>query len=1784
MPTQIDSKVVEMRFDNKQFESGISQSMDSLNKLKATLDFSGVIDNSTLKGISDGIDWLTSRFSVFGEVIQNIKHQALDLVKSLTIDQVTSGWGKYAEITRATQTIMSATRQEWEDQGAQMEYVNEQLEKLNWFTDETSYNLTDMTGNIGKFTAAGIELDKATTAMMGIATWAGLSGAGVEQASRAMYNLSQAMALGSVRVQDWMSIENANMATKEFKETAIQTAYQLGVLKKASDGTFYALDSKGKKVAVTVESFRATLSAGWFNADVLTTALKKYGDFADGLYEQTEKTGLSATQMLKYIQQVKDGSLDLANTSQMGKLAADLQTDVGDLSNALSSLSDDYYDLGFAAFRASQEAKTFQEAIDYTKDAASTGWMNTFRTIFGDYLESKELWTAVTEEMYDVFLEDLDKQNNVLKQWGELGGREKLLEAVSNLWGNIKDIIFNIKGAFGNIFPPSSAEKLYDLTEKFRKFTYVISITERQSQMLKDMFGGVFSVVKSVHTSFKNLLKVAADALDFNDLLPKDLFKSGGVIEWISNIVEEFKQLFYINSITEKQAKGWFDSFSNAFRGVKNIAQSVVNIFRALGEAFLKIFPPSSEGIIEKLINIFANLTETFKITDERAEKLRRLFEGLFAVLDIVRMLISALLAPFVDLTGSTENLADGVFDVVASFGDWLVSIRDWLKEHDTFTKAISAVVQFFKDLPGKIDQATYSLTGMHLDEIFNRIKESVKNAWEYIKGIFTSVDENLGELKNQNEGFAESVEGNEKSISVFERIKNVIDKIRQAFETVKPYIDQFFEMFKDNVDFKMPTLEEFGDGLVKGGKIAVLASLTAVLVKFFQMINNGEKIEKSISGLFNTLSSSIKTLTGALAGNIKAQTFKTVATSILELAAAVFVLALLPEEKLMSSMLVVSGLMLELAAAFNIISTTKTSEKKLTQIKGMLGTLELIFATLVGGIYLLASQADIDAVMGAAMSLGLLFGEIALFFLEMDKIKITEKKVKNIGNALMSISVVLVALGGAMALASSSGDAAAIAAAGVSMAAMLFAIAGAMSVMPDGKKMKEAAGGLALVSLSLIEIAAAFAIMSLVPVESLMASVAALGIMVTVLATALGLLAGKDVLKGAGAIAIAATGILLLASAFAIMGSLDPSAMALSLVVLGGALAAILVAGVAAAEISVGLTALAVAAAALGVAALAAGAGMWLFADGIAKIATIGPDGVMTILMALEGFFNLLPMMATRVGEAFINFIKVMTESREVILEGFVTAIEILLDALIKTLPKVLELVKDVIIGIIDTVVELMPKILELIRVIFDALIQLIWEQTPVLTDTLIMLVKESLIALRAITNDLTQTAIGMLLDLLHAIKDNIAEVVELSIEIIGEIVAGLLEGLKESIPRMADAGFDFIIGLLNGISDAIENNAQAFRDAMINVATSMINAFRTVLGIHSPSTVFEEDGENIILGLIQGIAEKIPEALRQIGEFVSDLLKTVADKMTEWCIKGNEALDNFRAGIREKWQEVKNFIAEKFQEATKVVAEKILEWTEKGKQAIENIKSGIESKWNQFKIYVRGFVDNAKTAIVEKFNEWVQVGKDAIDGLRQGFEKAAKKAVDAAKKVANDALKAAKNLLGIASPSKAFEQVGMYSDEGFAKGLSKYSSVVTDATEDVGENALNSMRAVVTNLSDIVNSEIDSNPTIRPILDLSDVTNGIAVVDDLISAGRSIDLATSSGTIFNNNLEQQYRMNAMMEELKNTLSGVLENQNGVVNNNTFNIKGDNPKEIANEVSKILQNQVERDDAVWAL
>ena len=648
--SDVDKRVVQMDFDNKKFEKNVKQSTESVNNLKKTLNFDGVsnsIDQVSLKIKAFEVMTTTALVNITNQVV----NLGIRMVKSLSVDNISAGWDKYGQKTTSVATMMAqnfkVAGREITDASEKMSVVTDQLERLSWFSDETSYTFTDMVDNVGKFIAAGQDLDVSVKAMEGIATWAALSGQNAATASRAMYQLAQAMGKGKIQLIDYKSIQNANMDTVEFRQTILEAAVALGELTKEGDKF---VTKTGKKF--TQNQFAEELSSGWFTSKVLVEGLSKYSAAVDQIYELANKEGITASEVIeKY-----GDTLDV---------------------------------FGLKAFKAAQEARTFADVLNSVRDAVSSKWMETAEMIFGNKDEAVELWTELANALYEVFAEAGNFRNEILKVWKALGGREDLFKRGGPDQGafwNIYDAIINlkklIKSAWNTIFPLSQMEdesdqareignNLKTLTKSFQAFTKKLEMSEVTSLRLRKIFEGLFSILKFGIQVLKAIRYILDPIFELSKkLISVVLDKIVGLINSVQISGEFlFKTAEKINDVITSIFEASFD-----FSGILG---SIINLLKTLGSAIGKIFKQLFEYF--KQSKVFANISSIIqKFINNAAKGIEKIQPLLNSLLNVVKKVIKVLLQIPRALNNISKSLTGkGIIENLATFLDRIVELFD---------------------------------------------------------------------------------------------------------------------------------------------------------------------------------------------------------------------------------------------------------------------------------------------------------------------------------------------------------------------------------------------------------------------------------------------------------------------------------------------------------------------------------------------------------------------------------------------------------------------------------------------------------------------------------------------------------------------------------------------------------------------------------------------------------------------------------------------------------------------------------------------------------------------------------------------------------------------------------------------------------------------------------------------------------------------------------------------------------------------------------------------------
>ena len=711
MSNNIETNVVSMQFDNTKFNSNVEKSSTAISNFASAITKAEGIATKAGFHISDVFQKVSSaleqNFAV--KIINTIDK----LTTSLSTDQISAGWSKFEKKTQSVQTIMSAT-------GKTVDEVNGTLDNLMWFADETSYSFSDMTDNIGKFTAAGIKLDTAQTAMQGIALWAAKSGQGAAEASRAMYNMSQAMGVGYMSQMDWKSIENANMATKEFKEEVMKTAEALGTIKKV--GT----DDKGRSLfqaivegetagnAFTVESMRSELAQKWMTDEVMLKTLDRYGAFSIKLKELSDDTDMSATSLLQAIKKFKSSP-----DSDLSKWAEEAGMSTEEFTDRIKEMSGGVYELGYNSFLMGQQAKTWTETVDATADAVSSAWMRIYEAIFGNYEEAAVFYTKLVEDFWTIFAEPVDTIGTLLEKWKELGGRDVLFKSFENVEETFMTFIETIREAFSEIFPSSGPEGLMSFTRKIESVTgkikdFLLDNMDRIKRTAKGIFAVFdigFTIIKSIYRIVKPLFDVVAKSLGFTAGLTANI---GDGLVYISERLKNSKKLE--NFITWTTAKiqtlaNWFGKFIDLLKEAKgpisSFASKVSNLF---GDLFGKGLD-TIQGPTNSLITFFKDIVEWCKKAGQAIsdfvhsstfidtlskiwDKTKLILDKILNLFKIVFNKIHEYFTNFTISKGLKDLTAGGIFALLLQLRKNLKSAEDFGGMAKKFVKSIQGVFE----------------------------------------------------------------------------------------------------------------------------------------------------------------------------------------------------------------------------------------------------------------------------------------------------------------------------------------------------------------------------------------------------------------------------------------------------------------------------------------------------------------------------------------------------------------------------------------------------------------------------------------------------------------------------------------------------------------------------------------------------------------------------------------------------------------------------------------------------------------------------------------------------------------------------------------------------------------------------------------------------------------------------------------------------------------------------------------------------------------------------------
>lgn len=1418
MSTTIDERVVEMRFDNKQFESNVQTSLSTLDRLKKSLNLSGAakgfdeIDSASKKvnmnGLANAVESVRLKFSALEVMavtaLANITNSALNagkrIVSALTIDPIKTGFQEYETQIGAVQTILANTQHE----GTNLQQVNRALDELNTYADKTIYNFTEMTRNIGTFTAAGVNLQTSVDSIKGIANLAAVSGSTSQQASTAMYQLSQALAAGKVSLMDWNSVVNAGMGGKVFQDALVRTSELLGT------GAKNAINMYG--------SFRESLTKGeWLTTEVLTETLKQFA----GAYSEADliQQGFSESQAKEIAQMAKTAEeaatkvktftqlWDTLKESAQSGWTATWEILIGDFEEAKDLLSEVSETIGNVIGEAAQARN------DLLSGGLSSGWKQLLNQGIADeagYIESIQEVARKSGDAFDKMVADSDNFSDALKKGLQEGviSSDTLSDAVHNLRDKMTGMSQEERKAAG--YTSEMVEQIEKLDEGIKNGS--VSMDEFTEKILKP--SGRENLIQSIWNAAKGLMSVIAPIKEaFRDIFPpmtseqlyaftealRNLTERMKLSETTSeNLKRTFKGLFAVLDIIKQAVTAVFNAVGSLLGGVGDLGAGILGVTGTFGDWLVKLDEFIKQGdVFNKVLGTIVSVIKTVATAIRDfvkvvAEKIA------FPGFELFHSLLERLHTRMSQIGDAAGGMKSSVSSAFEAMGNALANCQ--------FMQLLQAIWDAVKAIAGGIADAMGKVGSSLIDSIGNADFSGVIDLLNGISfgAIAVGITKFVGAIKEQLDSIG----------SIKESFIGILDSVRGCFEAYQSQL-QAGTLLKIASAIAILVASLVALSLIDSAKLsAALGAITVLFADLMASMAVFNKISGQASGVIRSttamlaISTSVLILASALKklGDLDAKQLATGLTGVTGLTATMIVAAKSLGKggptiiKGASQMVIFAAAIKVLASACEDLSALDWEglAKGLVGVGVLLAEVSLFMNTakfsgqsvttatgiviLSGAIKILASACEDFAQMNwgkigrGLTSIGIVLAEIVAF-------------TRLTGNAqhVIATSAALIGIGAAMKiLAAAVKDFSAmnwseLAVGLVGMAGALATVTIAVNFMP--KNMIAIGTGLIAVSTALLIMASALENMGGMEWNEIAKGLVALGGSLGIMAV--GLRAMTGTLSGSAAMLVAASALAILTPVLSILGAMSWTAIVKGLVSLAGAFTVIGVAGAVLTPLvptilglSGAMALIGVAVLGLGAGLLAAGTGLSAIAVGFTALAAAGTAGATAVVASLTviitGIADLIPAIVAKIGEAIVEFCKVIANSAGEIGNA----------------------VKEVVLTLVDVLIECVPAIadgaLKLIAGVLEALVQ----YTPQIVDSLFQ----------------------FLIGVLEGIARNLPGLIQAAIDVLMAFFAGIVDALKGIDTATLLQGI-VGIGLLAAIMAALSAVAALVPGAMVGV-----------------------------------------------------------------------------------------------------------------------------------------------------------------------------------------------------------------------------------------------------------------------------------------------------------------------------------------------------------------------------
>lgn len=1813
MGKSIENKVVSLELDDSKFTSRVDGVLHNVDRLKSGMNFKQSTDgldnvgkaaqdaSKQMGGIADGVKNIntsvvnnsttaaaatanvgaaakisSTNFSMLAGAASvamgNIASKALmaggSVLSSFTFGPIMDGFREYENQLNAVQTIQANTFSKGETTAT----INAALDELNAYADRTIYSFTEMTRNIGMFTSAGVGLKDSVAAIKGLSNVAAMSGSTSEQAATAMYQLSQALSTGSVKLQDWNSIVNAGMGGEQFQEALKRTARTYGI--------------EVDKMIDKAGSFRNSLKDGWLTSEIMIETLTQYtGD-------------LSREQLLSagYTEQQADEIMKLAETAN----------------------------------DAATKVKTFSQLIDTTAEALGSGWASIFRTIFGDFERARTMWTAVSDVVNGGIGTFFDAIQGILDRWDELGGWEEWWYGLGELWTAIAKPLKAIGEGFFSAFQGDAGKALYDFSYYFRhsisqwlmmsddfanNLGKVFKMAgELLSPVLEVLIGFASAIVQIGVAAFKigmilagifikPMILIAAKVGDivsvFSDWFGQMLGGTdilGGLSKVLDWIVDKFQKLAdWMYAIADVTITPIFDGLKVVIEAVlkplgefiETIKKATYNVFKPFGDAVSNVFgaifgfASGTGGPMEKIKSAFGGFGSGFlenmtKLADaigpKWSEKVKAFSDSIIPISETIGKHLGGAvesagkgIKKFWDdaspklaeaWSESTKRMKDSISGVGEAFG----RAGDTMAK--TFAPQVKAVKEFGLDLYNVFANLdTHLNNNTFLSTIVNSFKTMMKSFGPFgslINGIIDLFGK-LGDLtKSIFGGFSDEANGAASGLSTFGKAAN------DAFNTLGVVGGTIYTAATGIVEFCASVVEAIAnliDWLTKGiDHIKKFASESQAFDSFKKNVgkafdNAGSMIQTFWSGLGSSLKdlSISDLLSGMLLGGGLGMGFKTLQTMLGQFTKVT---------DSFSGMFDKFGKIGDsIAGVFNSMTSALKSMQEVIKAKA-LREIAISVGILAGSLFILAMIPAPRLIQGA-VAIGVLAKILLVALTQISEMKINKMQIAGVIGAVMALSVAILLMSISVGILGSMKLSTVAQGIGAVMVLVLGMTTAAKLLSKDSKTMIQGVGTMILMAAAINMLTIPIIALGLLPIKVIAQGVIAVGVLMGILvgfvllmnkaASDLGKMAAISLMMVSFAFSIQ-----MLVAAVAAMGYMDTtklvqgitglSAVVLLLVAIANLMPATAIVGAG----SLILTAIAINIAVGAIVQLAdhswgeilSSMGKLLLVVAAivavafaAQGAIIGIASLTILAFALNLFTSALSNVAGISWEALSNGLLAIGVGLGILIAAGYLAVGASVGLI--ALSVAIGVLGLVVMGIIGGIIILVAILTTFISVValagptigagivaiaagIASAAAIIAAAAPAIQAALIGVFTAFENAAPSFGNAVTA--------LIRSLIPAVNELIILAGVAIRQFISQIYQIIKQKMPELVQ----IVVLTISGILEALRNVWPEFLKTVLD----MLGQFFLAIGENIPK--FSAAFQLILTGFVDLIKANVPLIIGAFLALIQAMLDGLATKIPDLMKSGANLIAAMINGIAAQSVIIIN-----------AAWDAVITFINGFADAIDQKGPELQAAVNKLIKAIINFIKNGLTGMANTFAPHASsIGRNIINGVVNGVSGAAGALYNKLRNVASSALSSFKSTLGIHSPSRVFATAAGFIVAGIVQGIDKNQDDAVDAMSGLGSEMVNAMS----------NLDADWNPVIKPTIDLSEV-NGLQdlTMNDLH--------ANVVGTSVQNGSQTAQEIRALRDELRN-------NQKPMV----FNQYNESPKALdLNDLYRQTERQLER-------